>query len=294
MDANEFKKLVAGLNKGDALVRTKEIGKVVLKEFMATSSETARSGGDVYARYKELIGDDDNAIPQSTFIQYLSKAARMKGTEILCDGRKQGYYTNKELAVEESEENVLQMDADEDSLYPILEKWMVGKGYQAKIVANVKRNGAWGNPDVLGLRVFDMLGRVDAEAITIECKKDLRDWRKWIFEAVAHTRFADRSYFAFAYPVDEVQKQADELFAYAEYFGVGLLVLELPRNAFEDFAAGRKTALGDIDVFELYPAPRRFPQCNAKQEYLKSIGISTVSDLYRFGEDREPVAGNVE
>ena len=68
-------------------------------------------------------------------------------------------------------------------------------------------------------------------------------------------------------------KKSDELFAYAEYFGVGLLVLELPRNAFEDFAAGRKTSLEGVDVFELYPAPRRFPQCNAKQEYLKSIGI---------------------
>ena len=270
------------------------VGKFVLSSAKRDSSEKTMDGESIYNELQNLLRacNRDDEFVKTTFIQYMCKAAREKGTDIFCEGRKQGYYTSEELPdnQEDEAENTVNTENDESTIYPIFVKWLIGKNFKAKTIATNKKNGQWGNPDVLGIRVHDFLGEIGTEIVSIECKKDLQQWRHWIFEAISHSRFVDRSYFAFVYPVNEIQKQADEIFDYAEYFGVGVLVLEVTREDYDRYMQGEYIDFKDSEVVELYPAPQRNPQIVAKNRFLNGIGIRTVSDLYAFRREDTAMA----
>ena len=180
--------------------QVKLLGVAILSEANARSADAAMPGDSIYERYRQKVagmeGDVDE-IAKATFIQYLSKAAHEDQTKILCQGRRRGYYTREETLVDS--EGEVQRANDESDLYPIFVEWLAQNGYRSQIVANSRSNGQWGNPDVVGIKIYEGIASVETELVTIECKKVFDNWKHWIFEAVSHTRFSDRSYFAFAF-----------------------------------------------------------------------------------------------
>lgn len=269
--------------KGDtAYNQVKKLGVVLLAQH--ASADEACPGDVVYTEYcrsLDGVASVDERIPKTTFVQYLSRASREGGTDILCDGRRQGYYTRKETKVEPEAD--LPYAVDERDLYPLFVDWLVQNGYAAQCVATSRSNGQWGNPDVVGLKVFEGIGTFESEVVTIECKKTFDNWKHWIFEAVSHTRFSDRSYFAFTFPEDEIDKQSAELVKYAEYFGVGILVLEVTSIAYEQLKNGKEIPVDGDSIRVLVHANRNRPLTEDKISFLKSVGVDSMQKLCQFG-----------
>ena len=293
MNKDEFKEKAEALKEKDSFTQTVELGKQVLQELGATVSEKAKSGMAVYEEYKMLLGECAQPIPPNTFIQYLCKAAGKQGTEIFCEGHKQGYYTRVETdVVADYVVDNARVSAEKD-LYPIFVNWLSRNGYASKDVATLKANGTWGNPDVVGLKVHEGIGQFQIELVTIECKKTFDGWKHWIFEAISHTRFSDRSYFAFVFPEDEIDKYATELVKYAEHFGIGVLVLEISSEEYEKFKSGQYATADEENIRIVAYARRNVPVLEDKVAFLKeSLGVDSTQKLFLFGSDAMASANN--
>ena len=117
----------------------------------------------------------------------------------------------------------------EKHLWPLVASWLkTEKDYQyaSDTHANVKSNGKWGNPDVVGLNFIEEFGFFNIEIVTVEVKPSLSSWRTWIFEAVSHKRFSERVYFAVR-TNDPDGSEISELARYSEKYGIGLLIIDL-------------------------------------------------------------------
>lgn len=293
MNNDEFKEKAESLKEKDSFTQTVELGKQVLLKLGATTSEKAQSDRVVYEKYKELLGSNAQLIPQNTFKQYLCKAAGAQGTEILCEGHKQGYYTRVETdVVADDVVDNARVSAEKD-LYPIFVNWLSRNGYSSKDVATSKSNGTWGNPDVVGIKVQEGIGQFQIELVTIECKKTFDGWKHLIFEAVSHTRFSDRSYFAFVFPEDEIDKHAAELVKYAEHFGIGVLVLEISSEEYEKFKSGECVIADEKNIRVVAYARRNTPILEDKIAFLKkSLEVDSTQKLFLFGSDNMVSANN--
>jgi hypothetical protein len=185
----------------------------------------------------------------------------------------------------------------EDKLYTALKIWLKSRHYKAAITADNKRGGAWGNPDVTGIRVDELpLGNQTFECATIEAKLNSSDWVKDIFQAVSHKRFAHRAYFAFAIGTDTPSlddvKDADKMREYAEKYRVGLLVIFISSNKYdlltnglpEDLAKWDLESEDDYIIETLFPAFYEPVQAPAFTHHLREVlGIRTLEDLTTFG-----------
>lgn len=155
-------------------------------------------------------------------------------------------------------------------------------------VANLKKGGVWGNPDVVALIITEDLGFFDVEVQTFEVKTTLVGWKYYIFEAVSHKRFAERSYFVFRHNGDIGSEERRELISYGERFGVGIVRIDVDDNTAKRFVEWGKLSESDrIDIYnafeEILPAPFFPISTHDKSKYLKSIGLATKSALYGFG-----------
>lgn len=180
----------------------------------------------------------------------------------------------------------------EAQLYSVLRDWLRGAGYRAEETANTKTGGAWGNPDLTGLRVVEgFLCQKDLEVATIEAKVSLNNWKREFFEAVSHKRFAHRAYFAFAVgsdrPTIDAIQAATELRVYGEKFRVGVLVVFMPVATYAALATGSDLpdlASDEVRVEELWPALHDAPEPQTGVDFLGSVlRIKDDNDLYAFG-----------
>lgn len=280
----------------DAFETTCILGKKILKLWGATRPETALSGTIAYEKLIESLKKSKVPLPdfpKNTFIQYLSKAAASSGTDIFCEGRKQGYYVRKEADIPDDEDESAETSKQkgyEYQLYPVAERWLANHSFNVATIATKKKNGPWGNPDVMGVKMQEVCGQQDVEIVTIECKNSLDNWKRQIFEAVAHKRFADRVYFAFVLPVDEVEKWYGELVEYAEFYGIGLLVLEMePKvlNRYNQRDPNIDKDLLFLEFREIYHAPRSQCLFHARKFFLEEgLEVRTANDLSRFGDSK--------
>ena len=166
-----------------------------------------------------------------------------------------------------------------------MRQWLLDQSFSSKIVATTKKNGKWGNPDVVGVKVHDWVEQRKVEIVSIECKSSLANWKGEIFEAIAHKRFADRVYFAFALPIDEVEKRYGELVEYAEFYGIGLLVLEMEPEVWERYNKKAPNIAKDLKLLEfreIYHAPQNHYLDQARKAFLDGLRLKTWDDLYRF------------
>lgn len=236
-------------------------------------------------------------VSKSTFQQYISELANEPTCPIACRGRGPtgGYYISDatEALAEDLEATPLISDTDktnqkrEQHLYSPLIKWLKTQGFKADDTSKMKSNGRWGNPDVTGIERTNVLGGYKELSIaTIEAKVGMEQYETDFFQAVSHTRFANRAYFAFATPA-EINKIPRELRYYSERFGVGVLVVEIPDELYYRLTKDKLTEedvkyLEDLDeeaVREIFsPTPRPVP-LKYQEVFLRALGIETDDAL---------------
>ncbi|MEH2270578.1 MAG: hypothetical protein V7K68_19550 [Nostoc sp.] len=246
--------------------------------------------------FSEQFGD----FSKNTFLQYLSNTVKDTESLINCLGKKKGYYissTAKEV-VEKLNENENIADKNEETtagarrqketrLYPVLESWLIAQGYQSSNVSSNRSLGKWGNPDLAGVNALDNFSGLSLEVVTIEAKISLENWEQWIFEAVSHRRFANRSYFAFAHPEETISKIPQDIRYYAELYNIGVLVLSLENEIFQKLIGGnlqKPLESEDVDIVEIYSAPYNFVQPRYQIKFCNALGITCTKELYQWGK----------
>lgn len=182
----------------------------------------------------------------------------------------------------------------EQRLYPVLREWLAGKKYRAAVTANSRAGGAWGNPDVTGVRTVEgYLGARTIEIATVEAKVTAWNWKREFFEAVSHKRFAHRAYFAIGEGSDNPSLDklpyASEMREYGEKFGVGIVVVFMPTATYDLLTSSSTLpvlATEDVVFAELWPAVFDWAPSHASVDFLrKTLGLQSDEALYAFGND---------
>ena len=215
------------LSNDSTYLKIKKACEYILNKENKRNAENTLPNTELFQRVQsEFPSDFPTDFSKNTFTQYLSNTVKDTESTINCLGRRKGYYLSsvaEEIAPEETSEKVTEEKDSQESplaedslprkriqkealLYTLLESWLVAQGYQSQDVSAGRSLGKWGNPDVAGISALDSFNGLSIELVTIEAKVSLDDWEKWIFEAVSHKRFANRSYFAFAHPEETVTK----------------------------------------------------------------------------------------
>ncbi len=285
----------------DGLRRPMQISKLVSyilksKEADGTADENGQpkvmSTQEILNVYKELREQNEDIIliPQNSISTILSFLSKNENYPIFCQGRKQGYFF-KELPINDEEEcqtekvsNSSDDNKDESfpkerEIYPYLVSWLQAKGFDiAQDISSNKMKGSWRNPDILGIRTTDVFKTTYIEIVTIEAKLSKDYWSKNIFEAVAHTVFANRSYFA--YLSKESEKIDEEMISYAQKFNIGILRVIVPDNMWEKSLS--ECGPDDIDIQEIFPAPEQTPFITFQKQFLKKLEINDFDDYKRL------------
>jgi len=182
----------------------------------------------------------------------------------------------------------------ERRLYHLLTEWLQAKGYRASDTSQSKAGGPWGNPDVVGVRLFEGFGAtVHIDLVSIEAKLTERDWKKWIFESVSHKRFADRAYFAFGVGSEDVIVSSlpdfQKMREYGEKFGVGVLAVFIEPTAYESLISGvepnlPELSLEDVRVEEVWPATFDPVPAATRETFIKEVlGLTSICGLATYG-----------
>ena len=304
MDVNELSSELSKTN--DRTEQIEKVSEFILNQKKIFNSDKALSGTQIFNEYQKLSSEDNSfpSIPKNTFGIYLSKISNSAASRINCQGRKQGYYfdrifeqieeTTKTHAENDQEfEDRKQQEAmekgnlHEKHLYPFLEQWLFQLDNER--VADISSNrsqGKWANPDLVGLKIDNLFGNTEVEITTIEAKLTIENWEQWIFEAVAHTIFSIRSYFAFVHSEDHLNKIDADLKHYAETFKVGVLIIAIGASDYLKIQKKEQFQLTDENykIVEYSPAPFNIPHVKFKKRFLKNLGIHEPKDLYCFGK----------
>lgn len=272
------------LEKQDRIHQVEIIAAFLLQRDKMTSSQKVYSSDDLLKKYKEIKKDTVD-VPDNSFIAYLSLSAKEPWSRVYCNGRKQGYFYGEPLEQEDEETPIEKFEIEgisrkklyEEDLYPYLVDWLSTSNDKAWNVSAARGMKKWGNPDVLAINVTSLPERNIVEITTIEAKRTYKNWRSDIFEAVAHTLFADKVYFAYVCKESEVEKIQKEMIPYAQKFRLGVLVFAIPDDEW-----GKVTSISSKYIHELVPAPLQQSNIQSKKLFLNKLGISTMDDLYNF------------
>lgn len=254
---------------------------VILEELNATSINARKFTSDILSKYNELktVNPEIVEISESSLTVYLSNLSKQDWSRISCPGKKQGYFLADERKEEslidnqsqQEEKNVLEKD-----LYPYLEQWLTTEGYEkVAIIANKRGGKKWGNPDLLAINTIDFFQTTHIELTTVEAKKDCNNWRTNIFEAVAHTMFANRVYFA--YRRKETEKDDKEMILYAQNFNIGLVAIVIPD---EEWDKPFNSENADIQI--IIPAPLSQPSISLQKQFMRGLEIFDFDSLKSF------------
>ncbi|MBN1968442.1 MAG: hypothetical protein JXR48_06420 [Candidatus Delongbacteria bacterium] len=244
-------------------------------------------------------------IPENTINVYLNLLANSPESKINCPGRKQGYYYDAILEQIENKttdnDEVLKIKDEEKKekekgnliekdMYPYLEQWLFEvENERVADISNRRGQGKWANPDLVGFKIDYFFQTPQVELTTIEAKILINDWEKWIFEAVAHTVFSNRSYFAFIHSDEHINKLPNELRHYAKKFGVGVLIVAVEPKDWVKIQKGEQFVLNEDNhrIVEYVPAPYNSPLLKFQKKFLESLGVNDQKDLLTFGKSLE-------
>lgn len=265
-------------------------------------------GKKAFAAEKSIVGRDiftqankdfkEHSIPESTFHATLSGLVRSNTSKINCLGRRQGYFLMKDLSsLQDDNESATEEKGKKEKeklLYPIFVEWLFTHGFSKVRDTSSARNqdlGTWGNPDITGIKIHETLGQTtDIEFVTIEVKSSPDNWKYWIFESIAHKRFSNRPYFAFAYPEEMLNKIDPDLKQYAEIYGIGILVLPLAKDVYDDINKKNSKTNPDkiseyssTDVIEISSSQYSPTYYHFRGRFLKAIGINSEKELHDWG-----------
>lgn len=256
------------------------------------SPEWPRFETSFQVNYSTLTRDPECVVERvpGKFLYQVEEEEEIEGTEGLSEAPSEA---PREIWEEEGQEAKAPYVHREDKLYAVLRDWLESRGYQSAITANARKGGTWGNPDVTGLRVDELpLGLVSYECSTVEAKLSSDNWRYWLFEAVAHKRFAHRAWFAFAVGTDTPSldrlKDAEKMCEYAERYRIGVLVAFIAKDQYSQLTQGNPSSLelsqDDVRVEILWPAFYEPVQVPALNEFMTDVlEIHSLNELRQFG-----------
>lgn len=291
---------------------TKRYAEEALEVFLRNNKEKA-SGAEIRDWIKENYSDEFEQLEKSLG-PWLTRAAQDPTSRIEREPGKYGYKLGARLSVDpvisvgnaaaahysgdegysgDEEQSPSQYVQREKKLYEAFSYWLAAKGYNASDVSRKKRGGVWGNPDVAGLKITQTLGGgLDIDIASVEAKITIKQWRKDFFEAVSHKRFADRVYFAFAHPSNDVDQSRipdlDALKAYGEKFRVGVAILLLPQVQYEILTGGNGDVLlktGEYEIIEVWPAVFDRTSVVEREAFLQDVlEIKDLKQAIEYGE----------
>ena len=196
----------------------------ILEDAGKTSYNNTMSTDEIIKAYNKLKEENEDIIiiPDNSIASTISVLSRKADSRIQCPGKKQGYFVSPITENNEENENevgeIEQTDKGkllEKDLYPLLKKWMELFLSVKSIDISARRGSLkWRNPDLLGIKEIDFLGDEKFEILTIEVKPNIQDWTMYIFEAVSHSLFSNRTYFAYLKDTF-YEKVPDEMKLYA-------------------------------------------------------------------------------
>lgn len=294
-----LKNKLNGVTDRDSQVMT--LADHILSHLEAFGSDSSRPTRDIVNYYLELRNVHEDFIPDipiTTFKVNLSKVSKNQSSAVNCLGRGKGYFLDSTITEIEEIEEEANNQADEfldkgevileKDVYKFVKEWLFEKeNDRVADISNLKRNGKWGNPDLIGLKIEDIFGRPEVEITTVEVKLTDDSWEKWIFEAVAHTRFSNRSYFAFVYPENLISKlDSSGIQMYAEHFGIGVLVMVVDNPLYLSIKKREPLSLenSDVNIIEYRHAPRNETHIKFRKKFFESLDILELNKLYSFGE----------
>jgi hypothetical protein len=281
----------------------------ILKDKKAFDAGNTILGNVIWEAGKKLFLDT-LGINEGNFLSYLSKIKGESDSGVYRREGGQGYYYVETPNISQSEsdsldENDYENDSlspeenkrqrREESLYPALKTWLMTFQYRVDITANRRhrRSHLWSIPDVTGIYINEYLSTTDiGEIATIEVKTTKDRWYTDIFEAIAHKRFSNRIYFAFAADQENYEKiQADsDLRYYAELYEVGVLVILLNKETFrslvKDEQLPNNLIKDDEEVRIVYSAPYSAKTQKQYQiAFCKNVlEIASQKDLFAWGD----------
>lgn len=267
----------------------------ILEDRGKTSVDSTFSTKEIIEAYNELKKEfhgsqeeDIVEIPTNTIAVLLSNLSKLETSKINCPGKKRGYYVSLDTTVAdvtpeddgpeiESEAEQKKNKQNEKRLYPIVMQWLADKVDRVADISSLRgRHAKWQNPDILGITFKELLGQEILELTTVEVKPSMDSWQQYIFEAVSHSMFVHRAYFAFLHSSEE--KIPEEMKLYASRFGVGLLSLELDKGDLDRFNAGEKIDIDDLEKVEIAPAQTKIPSIDLENRFLHGLSVKDSED----------------
>jgi len=279
----------------------------ILKNKKKNSSIKTLSTKGIITEYNKLREKEESLpeIPKNTITVYLNQLSNSPDSKINCPGRKQGYYLDAILAkidaivpdsnaVVGNENSILELKKTgviiEKKLYAYFEQWLFEvENERVDDISSYRGQGKWANPDLVGLKIDYFFQTPQIEITTIEAKILIDGWEQWIFESVAHTIFANRSYFAFIHSEEHLNKIPQALRHYAERFGVGILIMAVDPKDYLKIKNKETFELSDENhrIIEYAPAPYHTPHLKYQKRFLESLDIKDQKDLLNFGKSLE-------
>lgn len=275
-------------------LRKKQIYHALLKVIKPAKNGSGKPVKEIESETIEILKNEDfGDIPSYLIYRTLKDAGSSDESPIQSGGPWRGYFLESKTSEDEKKKPT---SISEEDLYKLVREWMVvQKGFQ-NVRADLhssKKNKEWGNPDIIALTPHSVLGRSsEIEVATAEVKLSTSSWRKWIFEAVSHTRFADRAYFIFRTDENSKVQDIEDLLFYAERFGVGLVQMPMSDELAGNLKKINKLSSDEfsrevadyVDAFvELFPAPSNRVPLSEKAKFLFNLGIDNEQKLWAFG-----------
>jgi hypothetical protein len=178
----------------------------------------------------------DVNLARSSIFNYISHAANKdESSAIFSGGAWGGYWVQEDAPAPEKPVEKAEIQAShgaqkvsfsERDLYPLVNAWLQTKGFTAKDVSTLKGGGKWGNPDIVGVKKVDLFGSTEIEVASCEVKLSEIGWEQFIFEAISHKRFSNRSWFVYRIS-DAGRALPKSIEYYAERYKVGVVQILL-------------------------------------------------------------------
>ena len=240
----------------------------------AVDLQSKKSTKEVLYEYKNIKKNNPNIITlsEASIANYLSILSRQSWSQISCPGTKQGYFLAKERNTNATQTSPAKREL-EAKLYPYLTEWILAEGYMfAEDISQSRGMYKWGNPDILGINLVEVLGVKNLEVATIEVKKDASAWRTDIFEAVSHSMFANRVYFA--YKRKKYEKDDRDMILYAQKFGIGILAIVFPDEQMKEDVGN-----SNVCIEIIVPAPFKSAEPRLQKQFLDGLKITELASL---------------
>lgn len=254
------------------------IANYVLCKKRCFSADNVLSAMAIIEEYKSIKSNHPDLfeIADGTFTSYLSYLAN-NASRITRAPKKNGYFLNRGNSYGSKSGNKLAAIINEKELYPILEYWLSFRCDRVNNIANNHKGKQWSNPDILGVNYTVFFSNNIIEITTIEAKVSLDNWRINFFEAVAHSMFANKAYFA--YLCKESEKTESDLLLYAQKFGIGVIAIQVPDD---DWKQDMEIKLEYVK--EIFPAPTHNTNVYFQKEFLDNFELFDIKDINKFGK----------